>query len=191
MKYGYKRVSTKGQKNDGNSLEAQDNALRMAGAEIIYGDAFTGMKKHRPELDKLMAALKKGDTLMVTKLDRIARSAKHGIELIEDLIGRGVTVHILNMGILDGTPTGKLMRTMLFAFAEFERDMIVQRTSEGKAIARQKDGYREGRKPVKYSEGLYHELADKVAKGIKTVSEAAQELGISRAKWYRLVKEIA
>lgn len=75
MIYGYARVSTKGQAKDGNSLEAQENALRSAGATKIYSDAFTGTKSHRPELDKLMAVMQYGDTLVVTKLDRIARSA--------------------------------------------------------------------------------------------------------------------
>ena len=83
MIYGYARVSTKGQAKDGNSLEAQENALRSAGAIEIYSDAFTGTKSHRPELDKLMVVMKSGDTLVVTKLDRIARSATQGIELIQ------------------------------------------------------------------------------------------------------------
>lgn len=149
MIYGYARVSTRGQAKDGNSLEAQENALKDAGAEKIYCDAFTGTKKHRPELDKLLAEIKAGDKLIVTKLDRIARSATQGIELIRELLDRGVTVHILNMGILDNTPTGKLIRTILLAFAEFERDMIVERTTEGKAIAKQKEDFREGR-PKKF-----------------------------------------
>ena len=75
MIYGYARVATKGQAKDGNSLEAQENSLRSAGATVIYADAFTGTKTHRPELDKLMVLLQAGDTLVVTKLDRIARSA--------------------------------------------------------------------------------------------------------------------
>lgn len=83
MIYGYARVSTKGQAKDGNSLEAQENALRSAGATEIYADAFTGTKTHRPELDKLMAVMQEGDTMVVTKLDRIARSATQGIEFRE------------------------------------------------------------------------------------------------------------
>lgn len=137
MIYGYARVSTKGQAKDGNSLEAQEGALKAAGATRIYKEAFTGTKTDRPELTKLLAELKSGDTLMVTKLDRIARTAAKGIELIDNLSDKGVTVHILNMGILDNSTTGKLIRNIFFAFAEFERDMIVDRTQEGKAIARE------------------------------------------------------
>lgn len=149
MVYGYCRVSTKGQAKDGNSLEAQQKAVKEAGAEKIYCDAFTGTKAHRPELDKLISELNKGDKLIVTKLDRIARSATQGIELVQSLLDKGVTVHILNMGIMDNTPTGKLIRTIMLAFAEFERDMIVERTQEGKAIAKQNPDFKEGR-PDKY-----------------------------------------
>ena len=150
MKYGYGRVSTTGQARDGNSLDAQETALKNAGAQKIYSDTFTGTKNHRPELDKLMDLLQPGDTLIVSKLDRIARSVSGGIELINSLLERGITVHVLNMGIMDNTPSGKLIRNVMLAFAEFERDMIVERTQEGKAIARKRADYREGR-PKKYS----------------------------------------
>ena len=137
MIYGYARVSTRGQAKDGNSLEAQENVLRSAGAAKIYSDAFTGTRTHRPELDKLMAVMQAGDTMVVTKLDRIARSATQGIELVQKLLDRGIVVHVLNMGLMDNTPTGKLIRNIMLAFAEFERDMRVERTQEGKAIAKQ------------------------------------------------------
>jgi len=151
MVYGYARVSTKGQAKDGNSLEAQENLLKEAGAEIVYKDAFTGTKADRPELNKLLNKLQPGDKLIVTKLDRIARSAQQGIEIIDKLAEKGVTVHILNIGIIDNSPTGKLIRTIFLGFAEFERDMIVERTQEGKAIAKQKPDFREGR-PKKYTQ---------------------------------------
>ena len=150
MIYGYRRVSTKSQAKDGNSLEAQEAALKAAGAQKIYSDAFTGTKSHRPELDKLLEVIQPGDTLIVTKLDRIARSASQGTGLIEALLKKDIIVHILNIGIMDSTPTGKLIRNILFSFAEFERDMIVERTQEGKAIAKQNPEFTEGR-PKKYS----------------------------------------
>lgn len=150
MIYGYARVSTKTQAKDGNSLEVQENALRAAGATEIFADVFTGIRSRRPELDKLLEVMQSGDTLKVTKLDRIARSATQGIELIQSLLDKGVTVHVLNMGVMDNTPTGKLVRNVMLAFAEFERDMIVERTAEGKAIAKQNPDFKEGR-PPKYS----------------------------------------
>lgn len=149
MIYGYARVSTQIQAKDGNSLEVQEKILKENGAEIIYSDTFTGTKQHRPELDKLLVELKEGDKLIVTKLDRIARSVTQGIELVNSLLDMGISVYVLNMGILDNTPTGKLIRNIMFAFAEFERDMIVERTQEGKAVAKQKPDYKEGR-PKKY-----------------------------------------
>ncbi len=145
--YGYARVSTRGQARDGNSLDAQKLQLQEAGAETVFSDAFTGTKAERPELKKLLDKIQPGDTLIVCKLDRIARSASQGSELIEQLLQSGVTVHILNMGLMDDSPTGRLIRHIMFAFAEFERDMIVTRTQEGKAIAKQRPGFREGRPP--------------------------------------------
>mgnify|MGYP000174307278 CR=1 FL=1 len=145
MIYGYARVSTKGQAKDGNSLESQEQQLREAGAVEICADSFTGTKMDRPELDKLLEKLSEGDTLIVTKLDRIARSMMQGSELVNELIKKGIRVHILNVGIMDNTPASKLIRNIFFAFAEFERDMIVERTQEGKAIAKTKKGFKEGR----------------------------------------------
>ena len=151
MIYGYARVSTKGQAKDGNSLENQEQQLIEYGATEIYKDSFTGTKLDRPQLDKLLEKLQDGDTLIVTKLDRIARSMTHGSELVTDLISKGIRVHILNIGIMDNTPSSKLIRNIFFSFAEFERDMIVERTQEGKAIAKTKSGFKEGR-PKKYTE---------------------------------------
>lgn len=158
MVYGYCRVSTQMQAKDGNSLEAQEQLLKENGAEEIYSDAFTGTKAHRPELDKLLAVLQPGDKLVITKLDRIARSASQGIELVQTLLDKGITVHVLNMGLLDNTPTGKLIRNIMLAFAEFERDMIIERTQEGKAIARKQPDFREGRPRLYNRKQIQHAL---------------------------------
>ncbi|WP_068676852.1 recombinase family protein [Oceanobacillus sp. Castelsardo] len=145
MKYGYARVSTVHQ-----DLESQVQQLKKESCEVIYKEKFTGTKKERPEFTKLLDVLKDGDTLVITKLDRFARSAEDGISIIKELFERGVKVHVLNMGLVENTPTGRLILTIMSGFAEFERDMIVERTQEGKAIARQKPDFREGR-PNKYS----------------------------------------
>ena len=149
MIYGYARVSTAGQAKNGNSLEAQEQTLKAAGAERIFSDSFTGTKTERPQLTRLLDAVQPGDTVIVTKLDRLSRTALQGIELVNGLLAKGVAVNILNIGVMDDTPQGKLVRTIFLAFAEFERDMIVSRTQEGKAIARTKTGYREGRPKAK------------------------------------------
>ena len=147
MIFGYARVSTNFQARDGNSLEAQINSLKEAGAEKIFSDIFSGSKNSRPELDKLLKIIRSGDKLIITKLDRIARSVIHGIQLIENLSDKGVIINVLNMGIIDSSPTGKLIRNIMLSFAEFERDLIMQRTLEGKIVARQNPDFRDGRPP--------------------------------------------
>ena len=188
MIYGYARVSTQMQAKDGNSLEAQERLLRKNGAEEIYADAFTGTKTHRPELARLLDELQAGDTLVVTKLDRIARSASQGIELIQSLLDREITVHVLNMGLMDNTPTGKLIRTIVLAFAEFERDMIVERTQEGKAIARKQPDYREGRPRLYGRKQIRHALELLEDHSYRQVTEMT---GISKSTLIRAKKKAA
>ena len=155
MIFGYARVSTKTQARDGNSLDAQQAALTAAGAEKIYTDTFTGTKIERPEFDRLRAQLRRGDVLIVTKLDRLARSVPQASDLITDMIDEGITINVLNLGILSNDSVNTLL-----SFAQFERDMIVQRTQEGKAVARATDpNFREGRPPKFDTEQLDHAMA--------------------------------
>ena len=186
MIYGYARVSTIGQKKDGNSLEEQEKVLRENGAMKLYVDAFTGTKIERPEFQKLLKEVKPGDIIIATKLDRVSRSASQGIALVDELIEKGVTMHILNMGVMNNTPTGKLIRNIMFSFAEFERDMIMERTSEGRSIARQKPGYKEGRPRKDITE--FEKLAKKQKNGLITVEECCKILKISRGTWYNRVR---
>lgn len=187
MIYGYARVSTKGQARDGNSLEAQTQFLKEAGAKQIFYDSFTGTKIQRPEFDKLTSQLVSGDTLVVTKLDRFARSASQGSQMIEALIDRGVTVHILNLGVMDSTPTGRLIRNVMLSFAEFERDMIVERTQEGKAIAREKGIRVDGRPEKDIPLPLLQNFLKKQKDGELTVDQCCSELGIGRTTWYKKI----
>ena len=120
--YGYARVSTYGQAAHGNSLEEQKRQGRLG----------------------------EGDTLIVTKLDRLGRSVAQASALITSLLDAGVTINVLNLGVLSNNSVSTLMRNILLCFAQYERDMIVERTQEGRAVARRKPGYREGR-PRKYS----------------------------------------
>jgi len=152
--YGYARVSGTSQ-----DLSAQIADLKSkGGCEVVFNEKYTGTTKERPEFQRLLSTLDAGDTLVVTKLDRFARSAEDGIRIIKELMRKGVRVHILNMGIVEDTPAGRLMLTILSGFAEFERDMIVERLAEGKAAARQREDFREGR-PKKFSrEQLDHAL---------------------------------
>ena len=195
---GYPRVSTntKGKKKDrresnGNSLEDQEKRLREAGAEIIMPEQFTGTTMDRPVLNQVIDMLEEGDTLMVTKLDRLARTAGEGSVLIKELINRGVKVHILNMGLIENSVTGRLLLNTLLAFAEFERDMIVERLNDGKEIAKANNpDYKEGRKAFEIPMAFYS-CRDRIASGELTVVDACAELGISRSTWYKWVREIA
>lgn len=149
---GYARVSTRIQERDGNSLDAQEEQLKAAGARIVFRESFTGATLDRPQLNELRKVLEAGDTLMITKLDRLARSASQGIFFIDDLLTHGISVHVLNMGLMDSTPTGRLIRSILLAFSEFERDMIVERTQEGRRLSGNYGG-----RPKKYKkEQLEH-----------------------------------
>ena len=134
-----------GQARDGNSLEAQGLVLKKAGAVNIFSDVFSDSKNAHPQLDKLLNIIQSGDKLIITKLDRIARSVIHGIQLIEYLNSKSVIIDVLNMGIVDNSPTGKLIRNIMLAFSEFERDLIIQRTQEGKAVARPNPNFHDGR----------------------------------------------
>jgi DNA invertase Pin-like site-specific DNA recombinase len=159
------------------------------GATRIYYDAFTGTKVDRPELNKLLAMIGNGDTLVVTKLDRLGRSLSKTSELITELIERGVTINILNLGVLNNSSMNTLLRNVLLAFAQFERDMIVERTSEGKAICREtKPDWKEGRKRKDVD---FQKFLEKQKDGLMTVDECCEELGISRRTWYNRVSEMA
>ena len=186
MIYGYARVSTKGQMRDGNSLEEQERILKESGADVVYFEAYTGTKKERPELEKILKEIKPGDTLLVTKLDRLARSIKFGAEIIEELASKGVTVNILNLGVMNDTPNGKLVRNIFLAFAEFERDMIVERTKEGKEAAKLKKDFKDGR-PTKEIPGI-EQYMKLYLKGLMNASEAAKCLGCARSTFLRRVE---
>lgn len=151
MIYGYARVSTRKQLLDGNSLQAQTEEIlaRYENAEIVE-EQFTGTSTHRPIFTDLLAKLKKGDTLVVTKLDRLARNTVEGIQVVESLFEKGVAVHVLNVGLLENTTMGKFFLTTLLAVAEMERNTIIERTHAGKEVARTKAGFKDGR-PKKFT----------------------------------------
>lgn len=191
MRWGYGRVSSKGQRLYGMSLEDQLEKLLAQGIdrEHILMDAYTGTKMDRPEFTRLLSLLNPDDELVVCKLDRFARTAPEGAMLVRDLVERGIKVNILNMGVADNTPMGKVMVTVMLAFAEYERDMIVERTTMGKAMKREHDPeWREGRKAVKVDPVEFEKISQKQKDGKMTVAECCQELGISRSTWYNLRK---
>lgn len=185
MKFAYARVSTRKQSRDGNGLEDQIAQLKIAGYDELVIEEFTASTTKRPKLDALIQRLQTGDTLIVTKLDRFARSAAEGLSLINNLLARGVNVFILNMGLIDNTPIGKLITTILLAIAEFERDMIVERTQAGKEIARSKDGFRDGRPPIDQKRKDF--AVDLILNQHKTYREVVELTGLSKSTLIRAV----
>jgi len=149
MEFGYVRVSSKSQAEN-NSLAEQEQAIleKYPSAEI-HREVFTAAKdfNNRVVFNELVDILVSGDILTICKMDRFCRNVREGLNIIDALLSKGVTVHILNLGVIDNSPIGRLLYTVLLAFAEFERNMIVERTRAGRELARQKDGYREGRPP--------------------------------------------
>ena len=144
MIYGYARVSTKKQLS-GNSIEEQYSTLKEQGCKKIIVEQYTGKTTDRPELGALMHKMTKGDTLVVTKLDRLARNVVEGVTLVRELLRSGIKVHVLNVGLLDDTPMGNFFITTLLAVAELERSMIMERTQAGKEVAKTKPGFKDGR----------------------------------------------
>ena len=120
----------------------------MNGATNIIAEQYSGKTISRPKLQNLIDSLNPGDTLMVTKLDRLARNVTEGIELIKTLFEKNIKVHVLNIGLLENTSMGNFFITTLLAVAELERNMIIERTQAGKEIARTKAVFREGRPPL-------------------------------------------
>ena len=186
MIYGYARVSTAGQSTNGNSLEEQTRALQTYGCQEIVTEAFTGKSMERPAFSMLFQKLQEGDTLVVTKLDRFARTAIDGVSAVRELFKRGVRVHILNMGLVENTLTGNLILTVMLAFAEYERGMIVERTQTGKAVARQDPNFREGR-PKKFTAVQIQHAMEFLDSG-KSYKQVEAMTGISRSTLIRARK---
>jgi len=183
MIYGYARVSTAAQGRDGNSLEDQVAALQKYGCQKIIEEAFTGKTMERPKFQLLLEQLQEGDTLVVCKLDRFARTAIEGVQTVRELFERGVRVHILNMGLIENTLTGNLILTVMLAFAEYERGMIVERTQTGKAVARQDPSFRDGR-PKKYTTQQIRLALELLDQG-RTYRQITELTGISKSTLIR------
>lgn len=186
MIYGYARVSTAGQSKDGNSLEDQTRALKAYGCQEIVTEAFTGKSMERPAFSALFQKMQEGDTLVVTKLDRFARTAIDGVSAVRELFNRGVRVHILNLGLIENTLTGNLILTVMLAFAEYERGMIVERTQTGKVVARQDPNFREGR-PKKYTATQIRHAMELLDSG-RSYKQVEDMTGISKSTLIRARK---
>jgi len=179
MKIGYARVST-----DGQTVDAQIDTLKNAGCEKIFTEVASGAKRDRPVLIEAMAYLrpKSDDVLVVYKLDRVARSLPHLIEIMHDLSGREIGFQSLTEDINTSTPGGKLLFHIMGAIAEFERDLIRERTQTGLKAARAKG--RIGGRPRQMTEDKINAVRELLASGIP-VKDAAAAVGVSVPTLYR------
>ncbi len=178
MKIGYCRVSSNDQ-----TLDLQKDALKKSGCEKIFSDTVSGAKESRPGLDQCLDHLRKGDTLIVWRLDRLGRSLKHLLTLVEDFGTRGIGFVSLTESIDTTTSGGKLVFSIFGAIAEFERQIIRERTFAGLAAARAR-GRKGGRREQHHSK--------KIATAVKladtspdTIADICKQLGISRSTYYR------
>ena len=179
-KIGYARVSTEGQE-----LTAQLDQLRAAGIDKLFQEKASGVKQDRPQLAALMDYVREGDTVVVCKLDRIARNTRHLLQIVETLDAKRVSFQVLNINLDTSTPTGKLMLSMLAAIGQFEREMMLERQREGIALAKA-DGRYTGRKPTAMAQA--DKVMDLINQG-RTKQATAYELNIGVASVYRIMKE--
>lgn len=183
MLIGYARTSTTDQKA---SLAAQLRDLAQASCEKMFQEEVSSVDQDRR--DQLAAALdfiREGDVLVVTKLDRLARSVKHLLDITERLEAKGATLRILGMGIDTATPNGRLMLNLLGSIAQFEREIMLERQREGIAKAKA-DGKYKGRKPTEVE--IVSEIKRLVTVDKISVTEAAKRVGVARATAYRALK---
>lgn len=175
----YARVSTQDQR-----LTGQLEALKAAGATTIFREKISGARADRPQLAKLMASLQPGDVVLVTKLDRLGRSTRELLELIERIGEAGAAFRSLGDPLFDTTSSqGRLVATLLAAIAAFERDLIIERTSDGRKRAL-RDGVKFGRKP-KLSEYQRQEAMQRRAGG-ETLASIARSYGVDVSMISRL-----
>lgn len=180
---GYARTSTLDQTA---GLEAQERDLKAAGCSRIFLEQVSSVDKDkRTALAAVLQWLREGDTLVVTKLDRLARSVAHLVEILDQLEAKGASLRILAMGIDTGTPTGKLMLTILGGVAEFERAIMLERQREGIAKAKAEGRYT-GRKPTARAKA--DEVLSLHADGVGA-TEIARRVGIGRASVYRIIDD--
>ncbi len=183
MEVGYARVSTGEQ-----TLDLQLDALTKAGCGKVSTETASGAKAERPILEEVLSYLRAGDTLVVWRLDRLGRSLQHLIEVVAQLAARGIGFKSLTEQIDTTTPGGKLVFHVFGALAEFERDLIRERTQAGLAAARARG--RTGGRPRKLADAKQLDLARALYEGGQTdIATICKTLGISRATLYRALQE--
>ena len=170
--FGYGRVSTQDQ-----NLDSQRYSLLRAGVDEVFLEKITGTKASRPELDRLRNALRRGDQVVITRLDRLGRSAKDLLNIVSDFEDKGVSLKVVEQNIDTSSPEGKLFLTMAAAFAEFEHSMMVARTKDGLAAARA--GGRVGGRKAKLSSEQVAKILQLYVEQRVTVQDIASMFQVS------------
>lgn len=181
QRIGYGRVSTSDQ-----NAASQEDALKQAGCDKVYLETMTGTKKDRPELNKVLEILRSGDTLVITRLDRLGRSATDLLNIVASLEERGVDFEVLEQSINTKTPEGKMLFTIISSFAEFERAIMRDRTMDGLAAARARG--RLGGRPPKFSAKQKSQIVRLYNDGMH-VSEIMQMFNAARPTIYKVLNE--
>ena len=184
MKIGYARVSTQDQ-----NFELQEDALKNSGCELIFKEKVSGSKADRPELGRLIEHLRKGDIVVVYKLDRLGRSLKHLLELVDLFNRKEVGLQSISDSIDTTTPQGRLFFNISASFAEFEKDLIRERTKAGLDAARargRKGGRRQGMSKEAEQKAILAETYYK--EGKMSVIEISKEIGISKMTLYKYLR---
>lgn len=182
MKIGYIRISTTDQ-----NIARQELLMEQLGVDEVYIDRISGKNTNRPELQKMMEYVRRGDTVIVESISRFARNTRDLLELVEKLSAKGVEFVSKKEAIDTTTPTGKFMLTVLGAVAELEREYILQRQREGIAIAKDNGVYK-GRKPIQPPE--LEKVMVKRRRGEITAAGAMRQMGMSKSTFYRKVKRL-
>ena len=178
--FGYARVSTKGQ-----DLTVQLSKLSEHGVDRVYSEKLSGKNKNRPELETMIEQLRTGDTVVITKIDRLARNMRDFQNIVHELTERGVTLKIMDQNIDTSSAQDKLFMNMLSMFAEFERTMILERQREGIEHAKSKGVYK-GRKPI--SEDKKAQVLELAANDVKK-SEIQKVTGVGKTSIFKILKE--
>lgn len=184
MQYGYARVSTLSQSTNEQIQQLLEHGISK---KNIFSEKFTGTKKDRPVFNEMLSKVRSGDSIVVTKLDRFARNTREALGIIEPLLDDDITIRVLNLGTIENTPMGRMIVRTLLSVAEMERDMIVERTQEGKVFAKKNNpNYREGRPKATMTsqkEHAYHLLQQGLS-----YKEVQAKTNFSRSTLYRIQK---
>lgn len=185
MKIGYARVSTKTQQD---SLQNQQEQLESVGCEKVYAEVASGMKSKRPKLEEALDYAREGDTLIVTRLDRLGRSTLDTLKTLQSIDEKGVRVQALDLDLDTKTPAGRLVISVIASLAQWERDLLVERTKEGLAHARSQGRY--GGRPAALTSEQKKAIRSALKDGMSAIS-VAKSFGVSRSTIERVKRDEA